>query len=208
MASKTGPTPDTGRAASAPLIATFPEFLRSRKQLAELASQPLIRAIGRFAKTVVDATAGAGQDSYLLAVHGYSVIACERNREIALLFRQGLDRALADPGTTELIKGSIEFLNVDSIRFLPDLDRKPDAIYMDPMYPPKRRKSALARKEIQYLRDRVGEDEDAETLFDVAMQAAGERVVVKRPHYAGPIAGRPAMSYQGKLVRFDVYKVR
>ena len=55
------------------------------------------------------------------------------------------------------------------------------------------------------LRDLVGEDPDAHMLFRTAMQVAKERVVVKRPHYAEPLIEKPSMSYQGKLVRFDVY---
>jgi 16S rRNA (guanine1516-N2)-methyltransferase len=37
------------------------------------------------------------------------------------------------------------------------------------------------------------------------MQASGRRVVVKSPDHAEPLGGKPNESYQGKLLRYDVY---
>jgi len=37
------------------------------------------------------------------------------------------------------------------------------------------------------------------------MNAAGRRVVVKSPDYAEPLGGKPTESFQGKLLRYDVY---
>ena len=55
------------------------------------------------------------------------------------------------------------------------------------------------------LRDLLGDDQDKEALFDVALKVAGKRVVVKSPDYAEPLGGKPNESYQGKLLRYDVY---
>ena len=93
----------------------------------------------------------------------------------------------------------------DAISELNALQAKPDVVYLDPMYPPRRKKSALAKKEMQVLRTLVGDDPDAKQLFEVARKIATERVVVKRPVYAEPIVAKPSMSYESKLVRFDVY---
>jgi len=112
---------------------------------------------------------------------------------------------LGNPNTAQFISGHLKFISGDSIQELDRIDNRPDAIYLDPMYPPKRRKSALAKKEIQFLRQLVGDDPDSYTLFKTAMEIAKDRVVVKRPHYAEPVLDKPSMSYQGKLVRFDVY---
>jgi 16S rRNA (guanine1516-N2)-methyltransferase len=73
------------------------------------------------------------------------------------------------------------------------------------MFPPKRKKSALAKKSMVVLRDLLGDDQDKSELFITAMKAAGKRVVVKSPDYAEPLGGKPNESYQGKLLRYDVY---
>ena len=73
------------------------------------------------------------------------------------------------------------------------------------MFPPKRKKSALAKKSMMVLRDLLGDDQDKEQLFATALTVAGKRVVVKSPDYAEPLGGRPNESFQGKLLRYDVY---
>lgn len=93
----------------------------------------------------------------------------------------------------------------NAIELLGTLDRRPDCIYLDPMFPPKRKKSALAKKSMVVLRDLLGDDLDKEVLFAAAMAATGKRVVVKSPDYAEPLGGKPSESFQGKLLRYDVY---
>lgn len=183
----------------------FPAFLASARGRSELASQPLIRAIGKCCKSVVDATAGMGQDSFALAVFGHSVIACERSDKIAALLINALQRVQGDEDLNELLGDRLRVVHVDAISELNALQVKPDVVYLDPMYPPRRKKSALAKKEMQVLRTLVGDDADAKQLFEVARKIAAERVVVKRPVYAEPLVARPSMSYESKLVRFDVY---
>jgi 16S rRNA (guanine1516-N2)-methyltransferase len=73
------------------------------------------------------------------------------------------------------------------------------------MFPPKRKKSALAKKSMLVLRDLLGDDEDSALLFATALQATGKKVVVKSPDYAEPLGGKPSDSFQGKLCRYDVY---
>jgi len=185
--------------------AGFPEYLKNPKDRSELGGQSLVRAIGKNVKTVIDATAGLGRDSYTLAVYGYDVTSYERCADVAEMLKAGLTEALDNPSTAQFVSGHLKFISGDSIQELDRIDNRPDAIYLDPMYPPKRRKSALAKKEIQFLRQLVGDDTDSYTLFKTAMEIAKDRVVVKRPHYAEPVLDKPSMSYQGKLVRFDVY---
>lgn len=187
------------------VTAGFPEYLMNPKDRSVLGGQPLIRAIGKDSTTVIDATAGLGRDSYALAVYGFDVTAYERCLDVVEMLKTGLEQAMSSPHTAGLIRGHLEFFPGDSIEKIAGEGNPPDVIYMDPMYPPKRKKAALARKEIRFLRQLVGDDADAYTLFRTAMQVAKDRVVVKRPHYAGPLLDKPSMSYRGKLVRFDVY---
>jgi 16S rRNA (guanine1516-N2)-methyltransferase len=93
----------------------------------------------------------------------------------------------------------------NAIELLGNLPEQPDCIYLDPMFPQKRKQSAATRKSMAILRDILGDDLDRQALFDAAMQAARRRVVVKSPEYAEPLGGKPHESYQGKLLRYDVY---
>lgn len=83
-------------------------------------------------------------------------------------------------------------------------DRRPDAVYLDPMYQP-RGKSTLVRKQMRLCRSLVGEDSDAAELFDAARDVALRRVVVKRHRKAAPLCCDPSLSFQGATVRYDVY---
>lgn len=183
----------------------FPSHLMTEGGRRELASQPLIRAIGRRHRFVVDATAGMGQDSIAMAVFGYQVIGFERSEVVFSLLKAGLERFNSDPKLKKIIGDRLAFVQGDAIRGMAKLESRPDVVYLDPMYPPRRKKSALAKKEMQVLRALVGDDLDAQQLFEAARNIASERVVVKRPVYAEPIVAEPSMSYESKLVRFDVY---
>src|SRR3989344_4926714 len=154
--------------------------------------QPLARAFGKKTRSIVDATAGYGQDALLLALMGFRVTAIERSPALpggAVAGRLGLV-----PGDARLLLGAIA--------------PRPDAISLDPMFPPRRRKSAAVKKEMRLLRELVGDDADAVPLLEISRAIARDRVVVKRPDDAPPLAPEPSMSLTGKLVRYDVYLAR
>lgn len=161
--------------------------------------QPLLRAVGR-ARRVVDATAGLGGDACLLAWAGYRVLALERVPVVAALLADALVHAPGDVPRPDLLPG-------DARELLPVLRPAPEVVFVDPMFPARRRTSALARKPQRSLRRLVGGDADAGELLAVARRCAGDRVVVKRPPEAPPLA-EPDIQYRGKLVRYDVYLQR
>ena len=67
-------------------------------------------------------------------------------------------------------------------------------------------KSALAKKEMRFLRQLVGDDIDAANLLALALVCAKQRVVVKRPRLAPYLAKfKPQHSIFGKQHRLDVY---
>jgi 16S rRNA (guanine1516-N2)-methyltransferase len=169
--------------------------------------QPLTRAVGRRARNIVDVTAGFGDDALLLAAMGYRVTAIERCPIVGALLRDGIMRACADKKLARLLDQRLTLIIGESRDLLPRLDLVPDTIYMDPMFPPKRKRSALARKSVRVLRELVGDDEDAPQLLQFCLRHAKQRVVVKRPHYAAPLMEKPSLSYSGKLVRYDVYRI-
>jgi 16S rRNA (guanine1516-N2)-methyltransferase len=166
--------------------------------------QPLARALGRKAHRVVDATAGLGEDSFLIASLGLGVVALERSPVVAALLADGLRRARAHPRHATVAR-RIELVEADARQWLRACRNLPDVVYLDPMFPARRRRSALPVKELRALRELVGDDADAAELLASARAAALQRVVVKRPGYADPLGGRPDLSYKGKLVRYDVY---
>jgi 16S rRNA (guanine1516-N2)-methyltransferase len=161
--------------------------------------QPLARAIGKVT-LVADATAGLAQDAVRLAMMGYRVTAIERSPAAAALVADALRRA--DLGER------LQLQTGDARMLLPMLTPRPETVYLDPMFPTKRRSSSAVRKELKWLRDLVGDDIDSLELFDVARRTASYRVVVKRPDHAPPLVPSPAGSIAGKLVRYDIYSTR
>ena len=82
-----------------------------------------------------------------------------------------------------------------------------DVVLLDPMFPAKRKPDAKPPKAMQALAAVVGADDDADALLVPALGVATQRVIVKRPRQAPPLAGlKPAWTIEGKLLRFDVYR--
>lgn len=163
----------------------------------------LARAVGLDNATVIDATAGFGQDAFALAALGYRVSAIERCAPMAVLLADGLRRAALDASICACA-ARIALLPGDALTAVADLPAA-DAIYIDPMFPPKRRQATAVRKEMRLLRALAGDDIDAAALVAHARRYARRRVVVKRPDDAPPLIADPHMHYAGKLVRYDVY---
>lgn len=166
---------------------------------------PLAQAIGRKTITVIDATTGWGQDSFFMFRMGYQVCCIERSQVMVELLTDGLQRLSGQKWMQRLDLKPPHLLSGNAIEILGEMETRPDCIYLDPMFPPKRKKSALARKAMLILRELLGDDLDREQLFSVALKATGKRVVVKSPDYVEPLGGKANASYQGKLVRYDVY---
>lgn len=183
-------------------------FVR-RLQSTSAHRQPLARALGIHSgvRSVVDATAGFGKDSFHIAAFGVVVTAVERSPIVAALLCDGLTRALSDRrANVAAAAARIKIVAGDSHKFLAGLraNERPDAIYLDPMYTPRRRQVKV-KKEMHLLRTLVGNDEDANTLFEVAIITATRRVVVKRHPLAPSIAPNPTACHKTKMVRYDVY---
>src|SRR5690606_35409471 len=108
-----------------------------RRYRAACGPDPLRRALGPAPCSVVDATAGLGRDAVRLAALGYRVVAIERQPVVAALACDGLACARSAgllPADNPIWRTG------DARRILPALD--PAAvIYLDPMFPQKRKKS-------------------------------------------------------------------
>lgn len=153
---------------------------------------------------ILDATAGMGQDSLLLAGGGFEVEMYEQNPVIAALLADSLQRAGKNPALTEIIC-RMHLHEGDSIEALKNLKFSPDVIYLDPMFP-ERQKSALVKKKFQLLHQLEVPCQDEEILLKAAVDARPFKVVVKRPLKGPNLAGmKPGYSLTGKAIRYDCF---
>jgi len=165
----------------------------------------LAQAVGRKSHSIVDATAGWAQDGLALFRMGYAVTCIERSPVMAALIEDGLARLAQKNWVLRRELRVPQLLVGNAIELLAGLGEKPDCIYLDPMFPAKRKSSAATRKSMALLRDLLGDDLDRQALFEAAWAATARRVVVKSPDHAEPLGGKPSESYQGTLLRYDVY---
>lgn len=154
--------------------------------------------------TAVDATAGMGEDSLLLAAAGFSVTLFERDPVICALLGDALAHAAADPALAEAVS-RMELRGEDSVPALPALGFSPDVVLLDPMFP-ERRKSAAVKKKLQLIQRLERPCDDERGLMDAARAACPRRIVVKRPAKGPWLAGEtPSYTVAGKAIRYDCY---
>ena len=153
---------------------------------------------------IVDATAGLGRDSFILASLGSKITLIERSQIIHDLLADGMKKASNAGGRTAEIISRMELFHADAIELLPKLST--DVIYLDPMHPP-RKKSALVKSKMRQMRSIVGEDTDQLQLISTALKSDCSRVTLKWPSRTPLPYPLPKCSYQitGKTVRFNVF---
>ncbi|WP_049630323.1 class I SAM-dependent methyltransferase [Cellvibrio sp. pealriver] len=208
----------TGRKAPGPILVEFTEgSVDHRRKFGGGKGQMIAKAVGIKSgcyPRVLDATAGLGKDSFVLASLGCPVTLLERSPVVQILLQDGLMRALAfarehDPELLVVLQ-RMQLITQDSGAYLASLDTSafPDVIYLDPMFP-ERNKSADVKKEMAAFHDVVGKDEDADSLLPLALEHVNYRVVVKRPRKA-PFLNNQTPSYQleGKSSRYDIYTIK
>ncbi len=154
------------------------------------------------APTAVDGTAGLGEDSLLLAAAGFHVTLFEKDPVIAALLADGLRRASDQPELAPIV-AHMELKEGDSARGLRQLEFVPDVIFLDPMFPA-RRKDAATKKKLQMLRCLEAPATDEVDLLEAALEAGPRKVVIKRPLKGPFLAGKkPSYQLKGKVVRYD-----
>lgn len=171
---------------------------------------PLFKAVGVKSGVprprVLDATAGLGEDTWLLAAAGCTVTAIERQPVIHTLLQDAMRRARTTaPDVTDRITLRPRGDAADTL-IGPESADEFDVVLIDPMFPGAQKRKTAERKPLRVLRWLAGDDADADKLWDLARCTALRRVVVKRPRHAPPLAGqKPAAAHAGKGFRFDVY---
>jgi 16S rRNA (guanine1516-N2)-methyltransferase len=182
---------------------TYYRYLHDRR-----ISQPLAKAVGikrGFRPTIADATAGFGEDCFVLAALGCRVTMIERSPLICALLKNAIARCSTNPRVASIFEHNVTLLPGDSRVALTDANQQFDTIYLDPMYPMSQ-KSALNKQRMRLLRELVGDDHDDAELLHISLKRAARRVAVKRPAKAPFLAAlEPSYSLRSKSSRFDIY---
>ena len=182
--------------------------------------------------TVIDATAGFGHDSLILASTGAQVTMLEQQPLMALLLLAEQQRMSTLPNWQKLMS-RLQIINVDALSYFAKLKAESvndikendakvvDVIYLDPMFPEdsyqdsKTGKGAKVGKHMQALHQlaRPPTSEEELQLLQSAQAIVSQgarqgRVVVKRPQLAPLLANQqPSESWHNEAVRFDGYFV-
>lgn len=185
----------------------FTRMLPRVKQ-GRLSSELLVKAAkiknADHALTAIDATAGMGEDSLLLAAAGFQVTLYERNPTIFELLSDALQRAAEIPELTGIV-ARMHAVHGDSMEAMRCLTAPPDVILLDPMFP-ERQKSALVKKKLQMIQKLEIPCADEQELLLTAMEVGPKKLIVKRPPKGPYLAGiKPDHSIEGKAVRFDCF---
>ncbi len=172
----------------------------------------------------IDATAGFGHDSLILASTGAQVVMLEQQPLMALLLLAEQQRMTALPNWQKLM-ARLQIINTDAISYfesmrhqsLASADKSIDVIYLDPMFPEdsyqdqKTGKGAKVGKHMQALHmlARPPTVDEERQLLQSALFAVSQhsgRVIVKRPQLAPLLANQAASeSWHNEAVRFDGY---
>ena len=181
---------------------------------------------------VIDATAGFGHDSLILASTGAQVIMLEQQPLMALLLLVEQQR-MSGLANWQKLMSRLQIINNDALSYFDSLNNVSaadqskliDVVYLDPMFPEnsyqdsKTGKGAKVGKHMQALHQLAlppTADEELQLLQSAQAvvrqngrntQVQG-RVVVKRPQLAPQLAHQPASeSWHNEAVRFDGYFV-
>ena len=188
--------------------------LGHRKKYGGGKGQTIAKAIGikqgKPVPSVLDATAGLAKDSYVFACLGCKVDMVERSPFVAELVKDGIARASLSEEFAGILQQGFKLHNSDALKFINAIEdeHKPDVIYLDPMYPEKK-KSASVKKNMQILQKLLGHDMDTDEVLNAALEKAEKRVVVKRPKGAPVLNAtrKPTLAYESKGTRYDTYVI-
>jgi len=147
----------------------------------------------------------------VLATLGCPVTMLERSSIIFCLIENAIERASLNEKFAPILEQGFNLINRDANEYIEEQLRAkaapPDVIYIDPMYP-HRKKSALVKKDMQILQRLHGVDDNPATLLENALRFAKKRVVVKRPVQAETLSEKkPNTRIKSKKTRYDIYTI-
>lgn len=184
----------------------FAETMMHRVTNGRLQHEMLVKAASseKEGRKAIDATAGMGEDAFLLAAQGYEVTLYEQNPVVAALLKDAIRRAKKNQILKD-IAGRMKVVEADSVECMSKLLDPVDVIYLDPMFPA-RQKSSLINKKLQLIQKLDPPCSEETDLFDAALKVGPSRIIVKRPLKSECLAGRePSYTLKGKAIRYDCY---
>ena len=184
----------------------FAETMMHRVTNGRLQHEMLVKAASseKEGRKAIDATAGMGEDAFLLAAQGYEVTLYEQNPVVAALLKDAIRRAKKNQILKD-IAGRMKVVEADSVESMSKLLDPVDVIYLDPMFPA-RQKSSLINKKLQLIQKLEPPCSEETDLFDAALKVGPSRIIVKRPLKSEYLAGRePSYTLKGKAIRYDCY---
>lgn len=184
----------------------FAETMMHRVTNGRLQHEMLVKAASseKEGRKAIDATAGMGEDAFLLAAQGYEVTLYEQNPVVAALLKDAIRRAKKNQILKD-IAGRMKVVEADSVECMSKLLDPVDVIYLDPMFPA-RQKSSLINKKLQLIQKLEPPCSEETDLFDAALKVCPSRIIVKRPLKSECLAGRePSYTLKGKAIRYDCY---
>lgn len=188
-----------------------------RLKRSTLKTEMIVRATqANDAPTLIDATAGLGHDSLLLAKFGAHVQLVERHPILFTLLEDAYFQAQSDAYLQPIV-ARIQLIYANSADYLTALSEQQqqvDVVYLDPMFPQRdqhqkpQKKQAQVKKQMQLLHILLPE-ENGMDLGDELLTCAhkvAKRVVVKRPRHAIFLNHEhPDHQWLGDACRFDAY---
>nr|WP_227675486.1 class I SAM-dependent methyltransferase [Psychrobacter submarinus] len=212
-------------------LSVAPEWdkLQRRVVSAGRKSELILRAAKISADSqVIDATAGFGHDSLILASTGAQVTMLEQQPLMALLLLVEQQRMSAQPNWQKLM-ARLTIINTDALSYFAQLQKNTtdqavavDVVYLDPMFPEdsyqdsKTGKGAKVGKQMQALHHlaRPPTLDEEKALLNNAQAVVADnqegrgRVIVKRPQQAPFLSQQnPDESWHNAALRFDGYFV-
>ena len=201
--------------------------LAHRQQFGGGRGQAIAKAVGLksgVTPSILDTTAGLAGDAFVLATLGCPVTLIERSPVIFSLIENAVERAALSERFQAILRQGFDLINTDANVYISSAittnntaaDENdssimpvppPDVIYIDPMFP-ERKKAALVKKDMQVLQRLHGQEDNAAELLENALLFARKRVVVKRPVNAETLSQRiPNTCIKSKKTRYDIYTI-
>ncbi len=179
---------------------------KAKRECSQLRNGTFGKALGPNLSSIhlLDTTCGAGEDSLKALALGCRVTAVERSPIVAALILDAIHRACQDKKLSDLLAEKFMFKFSDASDVMHSRPEDFDVIYVDPMFPEKR-KSAASMIKMRVFHMLVGDDLDANKTVEAAFKTNAKRLIVKRPLRGEALWPAPTHSFKGSSTRYDMY---